>query len=306
MTDTVAITDSLLDEYETNGFAILRGVIDADLIGECNDHLEWLGRKYPDLRPEEYHHPLMRNDAFWVRMVTDSRLLDIAERFLGPDLACFTAHYVCKPPHDGRPVLWHQDGAYWKLTPMQALTVWLAVDHSNQGNGCLRMIPGSHRLPIHQPVQRTDVPNMLFSQTKEELVAEWAEKAGVVPIELEPGDVSIHHPNILHYSEPNTSASRRCGLDIGYMAATTSISNDGLYMDPLLVRGAPVPGVNSYRRWPRWDEQETVAFRGDEGWDAHAAEADERSGARQEDRSESPLEVTHRMVARLQEGTVTR
>ncbi|WP_051731894.1 phytanoyl-CoA dioxygenase family protein [Kitasatospora phosalacinea] len=306
MTDTFSASDTLLKEYETNGFAILRGVVDPALIEECHAHVAWLGRKYPDLRPEEYHHPLMRNDAFWVRMVSDSRLVDIAERFLGPDVACFTAHYVCKPPYDGRPVLWHQDGAYWKLTPMEALTVWLAVDHSNRGNGCLRMIPGSHVLPIHPPVSRTDVPNMLFSEAKDDLVAEWAAKAGVVEIELEPGDVSIHHPNLLHYSEPNTSADRRCGLDIGYMAASTSISNEGLYMDPLLVRGNPVPGVNSYRSWPRWNADETVPFRGDAEWDARAAAADLRSGARTGDRAETPLQVTHRMVARLQEGTVTR
>ncbi len=296
----------LTTDYETNGFAILRGVVDADLIQEANDHIEWLGRKYPELRPEEYHHPLMRNDAFWVRLVTDERLVRIAERFLGPDLACFTAHYVCKPAFDGRPVLWHQDGSYWKLRPMEALTVWLAVDASNQGNGCLRMIPGSHRLPIHEPVPRTDVPNMLFSQSRDELVAEWVEQAGVVAIELEPGDVSVHHPNLLHYSEPNTSPNRRCGLDIGYMATSTSISNDGLYLDPILIQGERVPGVNNYRAYPLWQEGETIPFTGDDRWDAEAVARNERWGARALLREETPLEITHRMVARLQEGTVTR
>ncbi|MFC9228281.1 phytanoyl-CoA dioxygenase family protein [Streptomyces decoyicus] len=295
----------IAEQYEKNGFAILRNVIDQDVIAEARAHVEWLGTKYPELRPEEYHHPLMRNDAFWVRMVTDKRLVDIAEYLLGPDVACFTAHYVSKPPYDGRPVLWHQDGAYWKLDPMEALTVWLAVDESKEENGCLRMIPGSHRIPIQPPRSRTDVPNMLFSQAQDDLVEEWSARAGVVTIELEPGDVSIHHPNLLHHSEPNTSAKRRCGLDIGYMAATTSISNEGLYLDPVLVRGNPVPGINSYRPYPQWDENETIPFEGSEGWNAHVREVNSRFGDIKQD-GETPLETTHRMVERLREGTVTR
>ena len=51
----------------------------------------------------------MRNDPFWVRLASDSRLLDLAQRFLGPDLALFSSHYFCKMPRVGREVPWHQD-----------------------------------------------------------------------------------------------------------------------------------------------------------------------------------------------------
>ncbi|MGW7792158.1 phytanoyl-CoA dioxygenase family protein, partial [Streptomyces tricolor] len=167
-------TAAVLNEYEKNGFAILRNVLDQDLIAEAREHVEWLGRRYPHLRPEEYHHPLMRNDAFWVRLVTDERLVDIAELILGPDLACFTSHYVCKPPRDGRPVLWHQDGAYWKLRPMEALTVWAAIDESTTENGCLRIIPGSHELPIHAPWGGGEGGSVGGSETRAEIGREWA------------------------------------------------------------------------------------------------------------------------------------
>jgi phytanoyl-CoA hydroxylase len=294
----------LKEEYEQNGFAILRGVIDPGLIAEANAHTEWLGKKYRGLRPEEYHHPLMRNDAFWVRMVADERLVDIARTFLGEEIACFTAHYICKPPRDGQPVLWHQDGAYWKLDPMEALTVWLAVDQSTAENGCLWMIPGSHRSPLHTPVSRSDIPNMLFSACDDSLVQEWLGKSGEVAIELQPGDVSIHHPHLLHHSRQNTSSMRRCGLDIGYMAATTRISNEGLYLDPILVRGTPVPGINNYRAYPRWEEGETIPFAGDTEWNDRAAAINGKYGFSLAEREESPLEVTRRMVRRLREGTV--
>lgn len=296
--------EAALEQYRVDGYAIIKGVVDGDLIGEAREHVEWLQEKYPDLRPEHFHHPLIRNDAFWVRLVTDSRFLDIAEAVLGPDLACLTAHYICKPPRDGQAVLWHQDGAYWKLDPMEALTVWLAVDPSTPENGCLKVIPGSHVEPLRPHNVRHDVPNMLSSETDGAVVERWAAERGIVDVVLEPGDVSIHHPNILHCSEPNTSDQRRCGLDMGFVPTTTRITNTGLYLDALLVRGEPVPGVNNYRPYPEYREGETITFKGYEEWNDKIKEINAKGGFADKTQTETPLDVTRRMIERLREGTV--
>lgn len=279
-------------------------MIDADLLAEADQHVKWLTGRYPDLRPEHFHHPLMRDDAFWVRLVSDERLLDIAQLFLGPDIALFTAHYICKPPLDGQPVLWHQDGAYWKLAPMDALTLWLAVDKTTPENGCLQMIPGSHRIPLEDPQLRTDTPNMLFSSASESLVQQWIDTAEVVEIELNPGDVSIHHPNILHCSAPNTSPTRRCGLDMGFIRTSTSITNEGLYLDPILMRGAAVAGVNNYRAWPMFDEANTIPFKGHEQWNDRATLRNMYGSFQSGADTETPIATTHRMIERLKQGTV--
>jgi phytanoyl-CoA hydroxylase len=300
------ILEKAATEYEEQGFSIIRNAVPPDLLEETKAHVAWLTERYPDLRPEHFHHPLIRNDAFWVRLVSDPRLVDIAEFFLGPDIACFTAHYICKPPFDGQPVLWHQDGAYWKLDPMHALTVWVAVDECTRENGCLRVIPGSHRLPLYQPTRKTDSPNMLFSSSEEDLVREWSERAGIVDVELNPGDVEIHHPNILHCSEPNTSPRRRCGLDIGYIPASTRILSDGLYLDPILVRGKPVDGTNTYRRYPAYVPGETIPFAGQEDWNEQIAVRNSAITPAGDGEAESPLDATRRMIDRLREGTVRR
>lgn len=291
-------------EYSSQGFAIIRDVLPPDLLHEAGAHVAWLTRKYPDLRPEHFHHPLIRNDAFWVRLITDARLATIARHFLGPDIACFTAHYICKPPYDGQPVLWHQDGAYWKLTPMEALTVWLAVDESTTENGCLRIIPGSHEIPLYKPSSRTDTENMLYSAADQELVDEWVVKRGIVDIELKPGDVSIHHPHILHCSEGNPSPRRRCGLDIGYISTATRISSDNLYLDPILVSGEAKEGINRYRRYPLYEPGESISFDGHEQWNERISVA--AAGVPGSAGEETPLATTHRMIARLKEGTVAR
>lgn len=294
----------ITEAVERDGYAIVRDVIDAELVAEMNAHLEWLVGRYPDLRPEHFHHPLMKHDAFWVRTVMDDRLLDIVELFLGGDIACFTSHYICKPAHDGRPVLWHQDGAYWNLAPMEALTVWLAVDATTPENGCLQVIPGSHRLPLARPELNVDIDNMLYSEVRAALVDELAREHGVVHIELRPGDVSIHHPHVLHCSDANRSPHRRGGLDIGYMRTSTKISNSGLYLDPVLVRGKPQGHVNSYCAYPLYSSEDTIPFRGSDAWDRRAAQGNQLHGLVVKEQQESPLDATRTMIQRLKEGTV--
>jgi phytanoyl-CoA hydroxylase len=78
-------------------------------VREASDHVGWLLERNPGVRPEQLHHHLMREDPFWVRLVGDERLLDVASRFIGDDIALFASHYICKPPFDGQPVLWHQN-----------------------------------------------------------------------------------------------------------------------------------------------------------------------------------------------------
>src|SRR5919197_1740120 len=91
------------EQYEANGYLIVPEVLDEALIQEASDHVEWLQRKHPDLRPERLGHTLMYDDPFWLRLVSDDRLLDIAEVFIGPDIALFASHYLCKPGTDGLP-----------------------------------------------------------------------------------------------------------------------------------------------------------------------------------------------------------
>src|SRR5579859_3527941 len=233
-----------MDQYERDGFALFHNVLDAGLIGEVNEHVAWLQAKHPDLRPENLGHWLMTDDPFWVRLVGDDRLLDIAEQFIGPDIALFASHYISKPPFSGQPVLWHQDGAYWPLEPMNVVTLWLAVDHSVPENGCLRVIPGSHRGELHGLRQRADTENVLGSESATDV-----DESQAVDMILAPGDVEVHHPKIMHGSNPNTSPQRRCGLTIRYIPTSTRIvTEEQPYASALLLRGEP--GVNVYQPRP--------------------------------------------------------
>ena len=246
--------------YARDGYVLFPRVLDPELIAEAQAHVEWLQRQHPDLRPEQLGHQLVADDPFWVRLISDDRLLDIAEAFIGPNIALFASHYICKPPHDGQPVLWHQDGSYWPLEPMQVVTLWLAVDDSVPENGCLRVIPGSHHLELQKMRARQDVGNVLGSGMDEGLV----DAGRAVDCVLEAGGVEVHHPNIVHGSEANLSDMRRCGLTIRYIPTSTRITVPD-WPCAFLLRGEAVPGINRYVPRPRFRTGEHMAFRGAAG-----------------------------------------
>lgn len=287
-------------EYEEKGFTIFREVLSKALLDEIHDHILWLQKKFPEFPPEHLHHPLSRDDAFWVRVVTDDKLLDIVELFLGENIACFTTHYICKPPTIGQAVLWHQDGGYWKLDPMQAVAMWIAIDRSSEENGCLKMIPGSHKSPLEKIILRNDVPNVLGASIHDDGV----DLDNVVDIELNPGDLSIHHPNLIHCSGPNHSKKRRCGLNLGYMPTSTSISNKGLYLHPILARGEPIENINEYRAWPEYNINDSMAFSGNDSWNEKISAINQKHNGIQFKKAddESVVSITRRMMQRLKEG----
>lgn len=263
-------TDPAVQRYLTEGYVLFPHVLDSELIAEAGDHVAWLQQKHPDLRPEHLGHTLMTNDAFWVRLISDDRLLDIAQKFIGPDIALFASHYISKPPFDGQPVLWHQDGSYWPLEPMEVVTLWLAIDDSLPENGCMRVIPGTQTEKLQPMKRRTDVANVLSSGMEEGEVDETKAVDCILPA----GGVSVHHPNLIHGSNANHSPRRRCGLTIRYIPTTTRIvlkeswgvEATGRFPSAFLLRGHAVEGVNSYNPRPAYHPETSIPFRGCEAW----------------------------------------
>ncbi len=274
--DKTADLPEHIGEYNNDGFTIFRNAIDASLVAETRSHIDWLLEQHPGTRPEMLTHDMITRDAFWVRLVSDPRLLDIAEAFLGSDLALFASHYICKPPGIGQAVLYHQDGGYWPLEPMEVVTLWLAVDRSDQGNGCMKIIPGTQDSDLKEVQKRSDIENVLGSGIDESYVDE--DRA--VDVVLDPGDVSVHHPNIIHGSYANTSERWRRGLTIRYIPTSTRIVTEssnpdiessvrldaGPFPSAFLLRGSADSGVNIFNAWPNYNPDSSVDFAGSDRW----------------------------------------
>jgi hypothetical protein len=145
-------------------------------------------------------------------LVKNPLILEFVRDLLGPDFICWGTHYFCKLPGDPKIVAWHQDASYWPLTPSKTVTVWLAIDDADEENGCMRVIPGSHKLG-HLTYRPSDPSEQnVLNQTVEN-----AEQYGdPVAFEMKAGEISLHSDLLLHGSKPNLSDRRRCGLTMRY------------------------------------------------------------------------------------------
>ncbi len=259
------VMQQAMANYNSQGYAVVKEILDAELIKEVRSHVDWLLLKNPDTRPEQLHHFLMQDDPFWVRLVSDDRLLDIAEKFVGPNIALFASHYIAKCPFDGQAVLWHQDGTYWPLEPMEVVTLWLAIDDSDRENGCMRVIPNTQAMRLFSEdelQQKNDGKNVLGSGIDPALVDE----SKAVDVILKAGDVSVHHSNLIHGSHANTSARWRRGLTIRYIPVTTRIITEELHPSAFILRGQPVANINQYNPWPKYVEKRHMWFEGTGEW----------------------------------------
>jgi non-heme Fe2+,alpha-ketoglutarate-dependent halogenase len=148
-------------------------------------------------------------------LLTHPRIVACVKDLLGENVIAWGSHFFCKMPGDGKRVSWHQDSSYWPLTPSKAVTAWLAIDDADVENACMRYIPGSHVLGhLTYTLSENDEANVL-NQT----VAGVEQLGDPVAVELKAGEISIHSDLLLHGSEANQSARRRCGLTLRYCPA---------------------------------------------------------------------------------------
>jgi len=142
-------------------------------------------------------------------------ILDLVEPLIGPDIAIFACHLLQKPPQIGKRVPWHEDSAYWKgrLDPIEVASITIALEPSTRENGCLEVLPGTHRhgysdyLPVANPAEQ------IFNREIEE---GQRDESKAVAIELAPNQGNFHHGCIIHGSAPNTGTLGRSALTIRY------------------------------------------------------------------------------------------
>ena len=93
----------------------------------------------------DYRPALLPFDKGFVEFARNDDILDMVSQLIGDDIALWNSSFFAKPAQVGSRTPWHQDGQYWPIRPLATCTVWIAVDDSTTENGCLRVIPGSHK-----------------------------------------------------------------------------------------------------------------------------------------------------------------
>jgi hypothetical protein len=146
-------------------------------------------------------------------LVTHDALLNAVEDILGGDILVDGTLVFYKPPQDSSYVSWHQDSVYssWHLTP--STSAWIALTASHPSNGCMRVIPGSHLQGVLAHADGRDDSNLLYRGERVQTVNE----SRAVDVVLQPGEMSLHHSNLIHGSNPNTSDEPRIGFIVRFV-----------------------------------------------------------------------------------------
>jgi non-heme Fe2+,alpha-ketoglutarate-dependent halogenase len=166
-------------------------------------------------------------------LATHPAVADVVEDVLGPDLLVQGSLIICKYPGDSSYVAWHQDGTYSGLHSTPTTSAWIALSESNAGNGCMRVIPGSHRLAM-QPHENTYAPQNLLGHGEEIQVE--VDESQAMDLVLRPGEMSLHQNNIIHGSGPWRSGEKRIGFILRFV--TPRLAAADLPVTP--VRGSAV------------------------------------------------------------------
>ena len=185
-------------------------------------------------------------------MASRPQVLDAVEGVLGPDIFVWGVSLFVKDAGDGTYVTWHQDATYWGLNKLSVTTAWIALSPATLQSGCMEMLPGSHEWePL--PHKDTLAKKNLLTRGQEIEV----DKSDAVALELQPGEMSLHHVMTAHASAPNLSDDRRIAVAIRYVAPDVAQVNgerDGAW----LVRGEDRHGNFVHETPPKADMDEAA------------------------------------------------
>jgi non-heme Fe2+,alpha-ketoglutarate-dependent halogenase len=178
--------------------------------------------------------------------VREPRILDIAEDLIGPNILAFASRFWVKPGSDGSFVSWHQDSAYFGCDPHDMVTCWVALTPANRGNGCMRSMPGSHKIGYEHDESHENAPGDAPGEKKNLLgrgqTIRGLDESKAVHMELEQGQFSIHNERTAHASGPNNTPDVRIGYS--FFLIPTHVKSTLERRPATLVRG-----VDEYGYW---------------------------------------------------------
>ncbi|NRA36623.1 MAG: phytanoyl-CoA dioxygenase family protein, partial [Planctomycetes bacterium] len=217
-------TEEQLRQYNENGYVIIPGLLDGDEVkrmkdmhlraealaqqhGECfsKDDAFYDVESLPEGHPAGKTHALrkiqevFKSEQDFADIMASKKIRNYASDLIGDTVYYHSSKLMCKPSHGGRRKPWHQDWAYWTDMHTQQVTVWIAIDAATVENGCMQVLPGSHKLGHIEHYQGED-----FMIHEEQV-----DQDQVVIAEMNPGDALFFNVLTLHASDPNNSTADR-------------------------------------------------------------------------------------------------
>lgn len=243
MAEPVKLTVSQNREYVEDGYAVVPDFfpiaelrnIDADL-DRLVDEAEATGRAgighTGPMRNKGWLLQLGLRSELTRRFVQDERVLDLISDIVKPGIAIYSAKLTAKVPRSTDICHWHQDNAYYNAhsTSATRMSTWIPLVDSDEENGCLWVVPGSHKGGVREHGQYGgQCPR---SMGPANMVAE-----GAVPCPVKAGSVLLFSSDLWHHSKGNATDRIRRAFIVSYQEATVPLGNGAQWK---ILREAPL------------------------------------------------------------------
>lgn len=243
----VYITDEQKQFFEENGYIVVRGLFTAEEVAFYREHYmtmreqgAWPGdfggvdatssdplKRYP--RMIHMH----RWDDVSLQWMIDTRLNACMTALLGREPFAVQTMLYFKPA-GARGQALHQDQYYLRVRPGTCMAAWMALDRCDEENGCLQVVPGSHRWPVLCTIKADT------TQSFTDVTVPVPDDQEVRPVIMEEGDVLFFHGSLVHGSFPNTSSDRFRRALIGHYIEGDAEQVGGYYHPALRMNGTPI------------------------------------------------------------------
>ncbi len=204
------LSSNQLKQYEDEGFISPIDIFSKDKAKKIRNEIEFIEKEIPGELEKSGRYNAHIISPLLDEVTHDSNILDVVQSLIGEDiLVCGTTLFIKNPNEKGF-VSYHQDAKYIGLEPHNWVTAWVAITDSNEHNGCMRMWSGSHKDSLKDHHQNFNERNLL---TRGQTIKNVPKKE-TTPLILKAGQMSLHHPTIVHGSDFNHSNDRRIGFVI--------------------------------------------------------------------------------------------
>ena len=213
----MSVPVSSVNEFAAQGYTVARGLFSLDEVQHLRQHFLMINQEHrrdadniADPSDPLALYPRVMQPHRWdetsLHWMIDARLNDWLTHILGREPFAVQTMFYFKPP-GARGHALHQDQFYLRVDPGTCVAAWMAVDRCDEDNGCLRVVPGTHDIPVLCSVDADS--DVSFSGDTVELPPGME----AVPLIMEPGDVLFFNGQLVHGSYPNSSEDRfRCAL----------------------------------------------------------------------------------------------
>ncbi len=206
------LSDSEKKQYEKDGYITGLPVFSRESKTNLDNLFTSLTSKLDkkiDINQTNYWH---KASAKFYNLCRTPAILDYVEDIIGPNFYQWGGQFFVKEPNDESVVPWHQDAQYWPLSPSKTVTVWLAMYDTDEANGAMRIVKGSHKQGIFKHRVNSSKHFVLDQEVPEDKF----NTSDIVSLNLKAGEVSLHDDGLLHGSLANNSDRRRCGITMRF------------------------------------------------------------------------------------------